>query len=331
MVLYPHFPDLVDNLDHRPKPNSTLSKSIHFHCYTLDYGQPSNSLFWPESHSLMNYYSCQIEEIHKEIRRRGYIPFGTNDQLSESLTRDDDARETDATTVYTKNIGDFVPRELNLLRTAEFGESVLPSLLANEKIIYWTMNTFFPTLQLFFESGLSCTIDGSRLPDATVGLDPRLRFRLTDCTHEEEGHLFKTTLPAKFARSGTGLVIREACIARRVSIAVKPAESVSGSAYSSPSLASTTIIQEHHWVVGLRLEGMSKMGYVWAKVGRRSGNGDRIWGDVRLAGLRKDVPAPFLGYPEHTMKPGGQVTVVTKESMASGSAWEDKTWPFWKY
>ena len=80
----------------------------------------------------MDYYSCRIEELHKEIRRRGYTPFGTNDQLSESLTKDDDARGTDATTVSTETTGNLVPRGPNIARTAEFRDSVPASFLANE-------------------------------------------------------------------------------------------------------------------------------------------------------------------------------------------------------
>ncbi|KAF1840392.1 uncharacterized protein K460DRAFT_389935 [Cucurbitaria berberidis CBS 394.84] len=266
----------------------------------------------------MDYYSCQIKELHKEIRRRGYTHLGTNDQLSESLNEDDNARGTNATTVVTEHQSQFVSKELDQSRTAEFGETVLAGLLANEKIIYWTMNTFFPTLQLFFESGLSCTIDGTRLPGATVGLDPRLRFRLTDCTHEEDGCIIRSTLPEKFASSGTGLVIREACIAQRTSIVVKLVESEDRT-ISSPSPPLATIAQESHTVVGLRLEGMSKMAYIWAKAKSPSGSKGKTWGDVRIAGLRKDVPAPLLGYPEGTMKPGSQATVVVKESMISGS------------
>lgn len=194
------------------------------------------------------------------------------------------------------------------------------------EIIYWTMNTFFPTLQLFFESGLSCTIEGTRLPSAAIGLDPRLRFRLTDCTHDEDGRLTKSTLPEKFARWGTGLVIKEAIIARRRSITVKPAKPPD-SAYSSPGPPLSTIVQESHIVIGLRLEGMSKMAYVWVKVNTPSETENRIWGDVRIAGLRRDVPAPLLGYPERSIKPGCQKTVVLKDSMISVNILEDRERP----
>ena len=186
------------------------------------------------------------------------------------------------------------------------------------EIVYWTMNTFFPALQLFFESGLSCTIDGARLPDATLGLDPKLRFRLTDCTHEEDGRIFKTTLPDKFASSGTGLVIREACIAQRTSIAVKLA-GPHNRTHSLPSVNLATIAYEVHTVVGLRLEGMKKMAYVWTKARTPTGSKDRTWGDVRIASPREDIPTPLLDYPVRTLKPGGQATVVIKHSMISGS------------
>lgn len=184
------------------------------------------------------------------------------------------------------------------------------------------MNTFFATLQLFFESGLSCTIDGARFPDATVGLDPTLRFRLTDCTHEEDGRITRTVIPEKFASSGTGLVIREACITQRISIAVKPGEPEEG-AYTSRRRTLAKISRELHTVVGLRMEGMKKMAYVWAKARRPTASGDRAWGDVRIAGFRRDIAAPSLGYPERALRPGGQAIVVIKESMINDSPKDD--------
>jgi hypothetical protein len=177
------------------------------------------------------------------------------------------------------------------------------------------LNTFFPTLQLFFESGLSCTIDGSHLPDAIVGLDPLLRFRLTDGTYEEEGRIVKTMRPDKFAQSGVGIAIKEAVIAQRTSIAVKPAHL--GNGELSRRLPSATVAQETHTVVGLRLEGMSKMNYIWAKRPTLSSHDAKTWGDVRLSGLRDDVPAPNLGFAMYAVKPGGEVEVVAKKSQVS--------------
>ena len=80
----------------------------------------------------MDYYSCQIEELRKEIQRRGYTPYGTGDQLSESLTKDDDTRGADATTVKTEDPDQVIPRELNSLRMTKFGQSAPAALLVNE-------------------------------------------------------------------------------------------------------------------------------------------------------------------------------------------------------
>jgi hypothetical protein len=179
--------------------------------------------------------------------------------------------------------------------------------------VYWTLNTFFPTLQLFFESGLSCTLDGGRLPNAVIGLDPQLRFRLTDCTYEEDGRITKTVRPDKFVRSSSGIPVKEAIVAQRTSIALAPVEQAGTLPPSRNS--SAKILQEEHVVVGLRLEGMSRMAYIWAKVQGPSGQGEKTWGDVRIAGLRKDIPCPCLGFPLSIIKPGSQVQLVTKGSL----------------
>lgn len=173
----------------------------------------------------------------------------------------------------------------------------------------------FPILQLFFESGLSCTIDGSQLPGALVGLDPALRYRLTDCTHEEHGRICKSVLPEKFARSGGSIVILDATIANRASIRVKSAE-ISASQLRMSKAQELVVVQEVHTVIGLRLSGMSKMGYVWAKTEVPSSTAeDRLWGDVRLVGLRDDVPAPFSGLPVDLTKVGGEWKLIEKGSM----------------
>lgn len=179
------------------------------------------------------------------------------------------------------------------------------------------MNTFFPTLQLFFESGISCTIEGGQLPGALIGLDPELRFRMTDCTHEEDGQIIKTVIPDKFARSGTGLIIREAIIARRTSTAIeaKLQDCKPAAASSSPSISFTHIAQDHHIVVGIRLKGMKKMAYVWAKAEHSARDRDTTWGDVRIAGLSRNVPSPFVGFPGQEIKSGGEIAVVTKISI----------------
>jgi hypothetical protein len=193
------------------------------------------------------------------------------------------------------------------------------------EINHWTMNTFFPTLQLFFDSGLSCTIDGEMISsDAVVGLDNSLRFRLTDINYEEDGQLFKTILPEKFVGPNPSIQIIDAHIARRKSIAVK--QLPFKLPHKGPPVfvkPYASMVQEEHVVVGLRLQGMKEMGYIWARVpvphcGIKMG--DRMWGDVRVAGLRDlddddGAPVPFLGFPQEVTDPGGQTEVVEKQSM----------------
>ena len=181
-------------------------------------------------------------------------------------------------------------------------------------IVHWVLNTFFPTLQLFFESGLSCTIDGSQLPSAKMGLDPKLRFRLTNCTHEEEGRVTSGTLPEGFVRSSDSLRILEATLAQRTSIAVR--HIIPAGRMPSTAFQGMRIVHEVHTVVGLRLSGMKDMGYIWARaeVPPRTAEG-RIWGDVRLAGMRKDIPAPLLGLPAGVPMSGRALKVVEKDSM----------------
>ncbi|KAH7069357.1 hypothetical protein FB567DRAFT_416318, partial [Paraphoma chrysanthemicola] len=250
----------------------------------------------------MDYYQCAIDDLHTEIRRRGRKPTGSPDRLSELLFEDDERRGADATTVKTEGLGIYVPRDVNLSRTAEFGRTNPANLLLNEKIVYWTMNTFFTTLQLFFASGRSCTIDGSRLPDGVLGLDPELRFRLTECTYEEEGCITKTVQPDKFARSFKGLRIREAVVAQRTSVAIKM--NTSQREVQGSPLSASVIARDVHTVVGLRLDGMKEISYVWVRSGAVVSQDNRVWGDVRIAGLRNDVAPPVLAFPLHTLKPG---------------------------
>ncbi|KAF2831097.1 hypothetical protein CC86DRAFT_134804 [Ophiobolus disseminans] len=260
----------------------------------------------------MNYYRCSTEDLQLEAQRRGYASFGTRDQLGEALNRDDNDRGTGATTIKTERLGLFVPRELNMLHTAEFGETTPAMLLANERIVYWSMNSLFPTLQLFFESGRSCTIDGGRLPDAVVGLDPQLRFRLTDCTFEENGRMTRSMTPDKFAHSDRGILIKEAVVAQRTSVAMIPVKTEDDASMRSPP--GMVLAQELHTVIGLKLEGMDKIGYIWAKSRIQSGCDNQTWGDVRIAGLRDDAPSPLLALPIYAIKPGGEVSLVAKES-----------------
>lgn len=152
------------------------------------------------------------------------------------------------------------------------------------------MNTFFPTIQLYFESGLSCTIDGGLLRGSTVGLDPDLRFRLTDCAHEEQGRAVQGILPEGPGGAGARIRILEAALSQRTSITVK----VDTDRSPSLKMQDRTIVHELHTVIGLRLSGMEGMWYIWAK-SEPTAKG-RVWGDVRFAALRNDVPAPSLGF-----------------------------------
>jgi hypothetical protein len=174
------------------------------------------------------------------------------------------------------------------------------------------MNTFFPVLQLFFESGRSCTIDGGRLSNAAIGLDPALRFRLTDCSHEEDGRITKSIRPERFVHAGGGIRIIQATIAQRKSVTVR--SRASGSGVCTPLFTGSTIAQEVHTVVGLKLEGMRDVAYVWARSSTSSDEGEKHWGDVRPAGLRDDIPAPYLGFPMQLIKPGREVPVFSKDS-----------------
>ncbi|RAR06795.1 ethyl tert-butyl ether degradation ethd [Stemphylium lycopersici] len=245
---------------------------------------------------------------------------GTKDQLAEALKRDDDARGLQATTIDTWNHGDIVPLAVKTSHTAEFGRTAPASHLINEKIIYWTMNTFFPTLQLFFESGRSCTIDGSRPPDAEIGLDPALRFKLTDCNYEEQGHVFKSILPNRFQHAGTGLVIQEAVLAERTSIALRPIDPSDAEHWATPDRSQLSILEEAHTVVGLRLKGMNGMAYIWAKA--KDSSGGKAWGHVRIAGIRDDVPIPHVWSPEP--KPGTERTVIVNDSIITPDRTEDQ-------
>ena len=174
------------------------------------------------------------------------------------------------------------------------------------------MNTFFPTIQLFFEPGLSCTIDGGQLRGSIVGLDPVLRFRMTDCAHEEQGRAVQGILPEGPVDSGARIRILGATLAQRTSIALQADPNLS----PDSTMQDRTIVHESHTVIGLRLSGMEKMGYIWAKCETPLTTvRGRVWGDVRLASLRDDVPAPFLGLAADIRDLAGELRVVEKESM----------------
>ncbi|KAJ4288156.1 hypothetical protein N0V90_012173 [Kalmusia sp. IMI 367209] len=257
----------------------------------------------------MEYYACAQGDLQRELSRRGHSPDGNHDRLSERLKYDDSERGSEATTVQNAPLT-AIPELMRWKEDPVFGKTAQANLLVGERIVYWTTGTFFPTLQLFFASGLSCTIDGSELADAFIGLDPTLRHRLTDITHEEDGHLVNTIMAERFAANSSSIGILEATLAGRKSISVKNIQRISS---SQPQ---TAIYHEVHLVVGLRLEGMKNMGYVWARVPRPIVNeGIRVWGHVRVAGLRKDVPVPFVGFPQKHVKPGEGATVVEKGSM----------------
>jgi hypothetical protein len=186
-------------------------------------------------------------------------------------------------------------------------------------IVHWNLNTFFPTLQLFFESGRSCTIEGGQLSGAFVGLDPKLRFRLTDLTHEEDGRLVRTTLPEKFVGMSPSTLIQEATVAYRTSVAVKTM-SPKGMQPLPSVQTRATVVYEKHVVVGLRLSGMKHMGYVWCRASNSTSTSEEsTWGDVRVAGLRDDIPTPFVGFPQKKTKPGGEALIVGKSSMIRGN------------
>ncbi|KAF1912651.1 hypothetical protein BDU57DRAFT_583119 [Ampelomyces quisqualis] len=264
----------------------------------------------------MNYYPCPIGELRLELQRRGLAANGTHDELSEVLEKDDKDRGAETTTITTIELNPQEQRNLNLASdTAGFGQIAPAGLLVNERIVYWNMNTFFPSLQLFFESGLSCTISAGRRSDSIVCLDPILRFRLTDCTHEEDGGLVKTLRPDKFARSVVGITIKEATIANRISIAVK-SRAQPGDAPSTHR-GEAIIGQEEHTVVGLRLEGMAEMAYVYGRVKDSFLDQHRLWVDVRPTGLREDVPLPSLVSSQLKAESGARIPIVLKESQIS--------------
>lgn len=180
------------------------------------------------------------------------------------------------------------------------------------------MNAFFPTLHLFFESGRSCIISSEpclseqkACPNIRVGLDPELKFRLTDCSHQEDGQAIMGTAPAKFSEFQNGLYVQEVAVARRTSVSTLPMQVRSSTHLPSPSLPASRIVENEHVVVGLRLKGMSELGYVWAK----SEVSQVTWIGVQIGDVRTDVPAPALGLPASLMKPGGQMTIFVEESM----------------
>jgi hypothetical protein len=81
----------------------------------------------------MEYYKCPIEDLRRETQRRMLrLPLSPRDELSEALRLDDEVRGSEAMTVETCRYGTFVPRQVNLAHTAEFGTTVLATQLVNE-------------------------------------------------------------------------------------------------------------------------------------------------------------------------------------------------------
>jgi hypothetical protein len=78
----------------------------------------------------MDYYFCSAEELRLEISRRGYLPVGGQDELSEELKKDDETRGTDATTLKTLDSAQFSPHAK--LRLACSPGFVHPNLLVGE-------------------------------------------------------------------------------------------------------------------------------------------------------------------------------------------------------
>ncbi|CAE7000811.1 hypothetical protein CFE70_001066 [Pyrenophora teres f. teres 0-1] len=267
----------------------------------------------------MSYYRCSADNLRQETDRRGFnTDHSTKDELAEYLKQDDEARGSDATTMETRKPDEAALKDASLAYKSYLDQKATAHRLINQKITHWTMNTFFPSLQLFFESGYSCTITiaYSSTPSsvatttAKIGVDPALKFKLTDCTHEENGRVTNSILPPKHANSGMyGLVIEDACVAQRTSVALETGLAP-GAAVQQ---AKTRIVTERHTVFGLKLKGVESIAYVWAKA--ECHEGGCTWVDVSIGGLRNDVPLPFACFPDKDAKPGASTTVVVMESL----------------
>ena len=124
--------------------------------------------------------------------------------------------------------------------------------------------------------------------------------------------MVNSILPQRFAHSGTGLVIQEAVIAHRTSIAIRRFSYPQKVELWRPGIVvQPKITKELHTVVGLRLRGMDKTAYIWAKTAVPTGG--RVWGNVRSSGLQDDLPVPIL--PSVEEEPGAQTVVVIKDSL----------------
>jgi hypothetical protein len=78
----------------------------------------------------LDYYFCSAEELRQEIRRRGFVAVGGQDELSEDLKNDDESRGSDATATKTVDSAYFKPQ--TKLRIAYSPGVVPPSLLVGE-------------------------------------------------------------------------------------------------------------------------------------------------------------------------------------------------------
>ena len=80
----------------------------------------------------MDYYQCPIEDLRLELQRRDFLTYGNHDQFSESLRSNDEERGCEVTMVTTKYPTAFVPRQINLKRTVEFGQTAPTTHLVNQ-------------------------------------------------------------------------------------------------------------------------------------------------------------------------------------------------------
>lgn len=169
-------------------------------------------------------------------------------------------------------------------------------------------------MQLYFESGRSCTISCSRASSETIGLDNTLRSRLTDLTYDENGVTTTSIIPLKFAHLAP-IEILETTVAVRTSVTVRPRPTTVQLDTRAVDIGSN-IVHESHSVVGLKLKGMKEIGFVWAIMKSSSGVGQyKTWKPVELASIRDDVPHPFQGWPGQEGKMGSRTNVVVKQSM----------------
>jgi hypothetical protein len=76
----------------------------------------------------MDYYQCTKIDLHHELTRRGFQPYGDQDVAAERLKQDDDQHGSIATMVDTINGTSSHTWRLS----PEFGKTVIASMLINE-------------------------------------------------------------------------------------------------------------------------------------------------------------------------------------------------------